>query len=56
MTSPWMVVASEPMHGLTFAIMWSAATTYAYEIAPVGMGTTMQGVYCASELRGAARH
>lgn len=45
MTSPWMVIASEPLHGLTFAIMWSAATTHAFELAPPGLGTTMQGVY-----------
>eukprot|EP00045_Choanoeca_perplexa_P006714 m.57958 g.57958 ORF g.57958 m.57958 type:complete len:104 (-) comp13753_c0_seq13:758-1069(-) len=34
----------EPLHGVTFAVMWSAATRQAHAIAPPGLGTTMQGL------------
>ncbi|EDQ85289.1 uncharacterized protein MONBRDRAFT_29375 [Monosiga brevicollis MX1] len=44
MSNPWLVVASEPLHGLTFAVMWTAATRQAFAIAPQGLGTTMQGI------------
>eukprot|EP00045_Choanoeca_perplexa_P006716 m.57897 g.57897 ORF g.57897 m.57897 type:complete len:474 (-) comp13753_c0_seq2:560-1981(-) len=44
MTNPWTVVAAEPLHGVTFAVMWSAATRQAHAIAPPGLGTTMQGL------------
>eukprot|EP00730_Choanoeca_flexa_P018137 TRINITY_DN8803_c0_g1_i1.p1 TRINITY_DN8803_c0_g1~~TRINITY_DN8803_c0_g1_i1.p1 ORF type:complete len:493 (+),score=124.96 TRINITY_DN8803_c0_g1_i1:92-1570(+) len=44
MTNPWTVVAAEPLHGITFAVMWTAATRQAHAMAPPGLGTTMQGV------------
>jgi hypothetical protein len=37
----------EPLHGITFAVMWSAATRQAHAIAPPGLGTTMQGEFDA---------
>ena len=44
MTSPWTVVAAEPLHGVTFAVMWATSTKYAAEIAPPGLAATMQGL------------
>eukprot|EP00056_Hartaetosiga_gracilis_P022848 m.33454 g.33454 ORF g.33454 m.33454 type:complete len:215 (+) comp9864_c0_seq2:86-730(+) len=44
MKSPWTVLAAEPLHGITFALMWASCTNFANEIAPPGLGATMQGV------------
>ncbi|XP_066298488.1 major facilitator superfamily domain-containing protein 6-like isoform X2 [Branchiostoma lanceolatum] len=42
--SPWWVLMIEPLHGITFGAMYSAAITYASLIAPPGMETTVQGI------------
>lgn len=41
---PWMVLLIEPLHGFTYATMWSASTSYAYQIAPNGMEATSQAL------------
>ncbi|XP_067661521.1 major facilitator superfamily domain-containing protein 6-like [Haliotis asinina] len=41
---PWYVMLVEPIHGITFGIMWSAVSSYASIIAPPGMQATVQGL------------
>ncbi|KAK7482919.1 hypothetical protein BaRGS_00025819 [Batillaria attramentaria] len=33
--NPWLVLLIEPLHSLTFALMWAAVTTRASQIAPL---------------------
>ncbi|KAK7482922.1 hypothetical protein BaRGS_00025822 [Batillaria attramentaria] len=42
--NPWVVLVIEPLHGVTFGVMWAAATTHAAAIAPAGMSATIQGL------------
>ncbi|KAK7482942.1 hypothetical protein BaRGS_00025842 [Batillaria attramentaria] len=42
--NPWLVLLIEPLHGLTFALMWAAVTTRASQIAPPGTSATLQAV------------
>lgn len=42
--SPWLVVPSEVLHGITYAAMWSACTAFAHAAAPPGLGATVQGL------------
>lgn len=35
---PWWVLPAEMVHGMTFAITWSATTDYAHQIAPGALG------------------
>ncbi|GFS14404.1 major facilitator superfamily domain-containing protein 6-like [Elysia marginata] len=42
--NPWLVLLVEPAHGITFGLMYAAATTYASIIAPPGMSSTVQGL------------
>lgn len=44
LVNPWVVLAIEPLHGVTFGIMWAAASTNAAMIAPAGMSATIQGL------------
>ena len=44
LTQPWAVLPAELLHGLTYALSWAACTNYAAQIAPPGLGGTMQGV------------
>ena len=44
LSNPWVVLVIEPLHGVTFGIMWAAASTYAAMIAPPGMSATIQGL------------
>jgi hypothetical protein len=41
---PDWVLLVEPLHGITFAAMWTASVTYAEEIAPPGLAVSMQGL------------
>jgi len=41
---PWLVLFVEPLHGLTFAGMWSAAVEYARRLAPQGAEAKMQAL------------
>ncbi len=41
-TEPWMGVAVQLLHGLTFSALWTASVTYAREIAPPGWSATAQ--------------
>lgn len=41
---PWWVLPAEVLHGITYALMWSACTAFAHRVAPPGLGATMQGL------------
>ena len=43
-TNPWFVLPLELLHGVTYAAMWTTSCSYAAELAPEGMGATMQGL------------
>ena len=42
--SPWPVLAIEPLQGITFGLMYSAASSYGSCITPSGMHGTVQGL------------
>lgn len=42
---PGVVLAANLLHGLTFSASWVAGVTYANQIAPPGLGATMQGLF-----------
>nr|KAG5696510.1 hypothetical protein BaRGS_021046 [Batillaria attramentaria] len=42
--NPWLVLLIEPLHGVTFGLMLSSATTYASIVSPPGMSATTQGL------------
>ncbi|XP_013382612.1 major facilitator superfamily domain-containing protein 6 isoform X1 [Lingula anatina] len=41
---PWLVLLIEPLHGITYGLLFSAATEYTDIIAPPGMSATLQGL------------
>jgi len=43
--SPSFALGLQLLHGLTFSAMWAAGVTYAYEIAPPGLGATAQSIF-----------
>lgn len=45
MPSVWWVLPINLLHGLTFAALWVAGVSYANQIAPPGMGATVQGLF-----------
>ena len=45
-SKPWLVLLIQPLHGLTFAAMWSANVEYCQEIAPAGCGSLMFVLAC----------
>ena len=42
--NPWMVLGIEPLHGITFGLMYAAATSYGSVLTPAGLHGTMQGL------------
>ena len=44
LTNAWFVLPIELLHGITFGLMYAAASAYASIIAPKGMSATMQGL------------
>jgi PPP family 3-phenylpropionic acid transporter len=42
---PWMFLAVQLLHGLTFSAMWVAGVSYADSMAPEGLGATAQGIF-----------
>jgi PPP family 3-phenylpropionic acid transporter len=44
---PIWALAIQLMHGITFSAMWAAAVSYANEIAPPGLGASVQALYNA---------
>ncbi|CAE1138665.1 unnamed protein product [Acanthosepion pharaonis] len=44
LTKSWFVLAIEPLHGLTFGLMYASATGHANILAPAGLSATMQGI------------
>ncbi|CAE7423874.1 cscB [Symbiodinium natans] len=43
-SQPWLVLLIEPLHGFTFAAMWSATVEYGQRIAPPGCVARMQAL------------
>lgn len=44
LTKGWFVLAIEPLHGLTFGLMYASASGHANILAPPGLSATMQGI------------
>ena len=40
--TPWLVLPVELLHGITFGCAWAAGTSKSAELAPDGLGTSMQ--------------
>lgn len=43
--APWLVLPINLLHGLSFALLWSAGVAAADAIAPPGLGATAQGLF-----------
>ncbi|KAK3611224.1 hypothetical protein CHS0354_002120 [Potamilus streckersoni] len=43
-TNPWYALPVETLHGITFGLMYAAASSYGSIIAPPGMSATVQGL------------
>lgn len=43
--APWMVLPVELLHGVTFGCAWAAGTHKCAEIAPPGLGATVQSLF-----------
>ncbi|KAL3880671.1 hypothetical protein ACJMK2_032893 [Sinanodonta woodiana] len=43
-TNPWYALPIETLHGITFGLMYAAASSYGSVIAPPGMSATVQGL------------
>lgn len=41
---PWLILLLEPLHGITFALMWTAAVQTAKDLAPTGCEATYQSL------------
>ncbi|KAH9105030.1 hypothetical protein AeMF1_019030 [Aphanomyces euteiches] len=54
MTTAWMALPFELLHGVTFALSWAAFTKYIYDAAPPGTEGTMMGIL-SSVLNGLGR-
>ena len=53
--NPWMVLFIEPLHAITFGLMYAAASTYASRITPPGAHASVQNIisslhFCFGEL------
>ena len=53
--NPWMVLLIEPLHAITFGLMYAAASTYASRITPPGAHGSVQNIiaslhFCFGEL------
>ncbi|XP_013069101.2 major facilitator superfamily domain-containing protein 6-like protein A [Biomphalaria glabrata] len=44
LTSPWLALPVELLHGLTYSMLWAAASSTASIVAPVGTQATCQGI------------
>ena len=42
--NPQHVLWIEPLHGITYAVMWSTSCNFAHKIAPPGLGASTQGL------------
>ncbi|KAH9133463.1 hypothetical protein LEN26_007095 [Aphanomyces euteiches] len=47
MKTPWIALPFEMLHGVTFSLMWTACTTYIYDVAQPGTHGTMMGLFSA---------
>lgn len=41
----WLVLAVEPLHGLTYGLAWAAGAAFAKKAAPPGLAATMQSAF-----------
>ena len=46
--NPVYILAIEPLHGVTFGLMWTAGVSYANKLAPEGFERSMQATYGAA--------
>ena len=46
-TNPWMVLIIEPIHAVTFGLMYASASTYACKITPPGAHGSVQNIVSA---------
>jgi hypothetical protein len=44
LTNPWYVLLSEPLHSITFGLMYAGASAYGSKVAPPAMQGTIQGL------------
>lgn len=44
LSSPWLVLPGELLHGITFALSWATVASHAAVISPKGYATTTQGI------------
>jgi PPP family 3-phenylpropionic acid transporter len=44
-STPWLVLPVQLLHGLSFSALWVAGVAYADKIAPPGLGATAQGLF-----------
>ena len=48
MHDPWIAVAIQLLHGLSFSAIWTAGVSYVSEIAPPGLGASAQSLFGAT--------
>lgn len=48
MRDPWLAVAIQLLHGLSFSAIWTAGVSYVSEIAPPGLGASAQSLFGAT--------
>lgn len=51
-TAPAVILLVEPLHGVTYALLWAASTAHARRIAPPGLIASMQGLLSAVKFGG----
>lgn len=44
LSNPWWVLAIEPLHSVTYGLMYACASSYGSKVAPTGMHGTIQGL------------
>lgn len=49
LTDPWWTLPAELLHGITFALGWSASTNYAFELLPRELAATAQALLAAAQ-------
>jgi PPP family 3-phenylpropionic acid transporter len=49
-TTPWLALLIQLMHGPTFSLMWVAGVSYADKIAPSSLEATAQGLFAGAML------
>lgn len=47
---PWLILPIELLHGICFGALWPAAASFANQVAPEGLGATVQNLVSAASL------